>query len=145
MKRTIESDILIERHAEMVWNVLMDYSSYPDWSPTIKPLFAFPEVGKQVKVLLTQPNGFKITMNPEILRKECSNELRWKGKLFFRGLFDGEHYFQLEKIDENTTKFIQGEKFSGLLVPFLKKMIDKDTLNGFELFNEALKSRVESL
>lgn len=145
MKRTIETSILIPQSVENVWKTLMDYKSYSAWSPTIKPLSEFPEVGKNVKVLLTQPNGFRITMNPVILCKDSNKELRWKGKLFVKGLFDGEHYFVLNRIDANTTEFIQGEVFSGLLIPFLKRMIDKDTLEGFELFNQALKQKVESL
>ena len=144
MKRAITTRIIINNSVESIWQILMDYKSYSEWSPTIKPLSVFPEVGNNVKVLLTQPNGFQITMNPKILRKESNTELRWKGKLFVKGLFDGEHYFILNRIDANTTEFIQGEVFSGVLIPFLKRMIDKDTLAGFEMFNQALKIRCEN-
>ena len=82
-------------------------------------------------------------MNPVFLKIEKDKELRWKGKLGISGIFDGEHYFVLQVISVEQTKLIQGEIFSGILVPFLKKMIHGNTLAGFEAFNAALKQRVE--
>lgn len=46
-----------------------------------------------------------------------------------------------ENIDETYT-FIQGERFSGILIPFFGKMILK-TKKGFEAMNQELKKRVE--
>jgi len=145
MKKAIQTSIRIPQAVEKVWKVLMTVTSYPIWSPTLRPLAEFPAVGQHLKIVLMQPNGFKITMKPVILIKEDYTELRWRGSLFIRGLFDGEHYFRLTKIDENTTELTQGENFSGLLVPFLKKMIEQDTLEGFKLFNQALKEEVERI
>ena len=53
---------------------------------------------------------------PTILSVRPDRELRWLGRFFVRGLFDGEHYFLLEPLNERRTRFIQGETFSGLLV-----------------------------
>ncbi|MBL1407858.1 SRPBCC domain-containing protein [Sphingobacterium faecale] len=143
MKRNIETSILIHAPAEAVWTVLSDFSQYGLWSPTIRKFGNIPQVGKRTKVLLQQPNGSSITMNPIFLKLDKDRELRWKGKLFINGVFDGEHYFILEDLDNGQTRLVQGELFSGLLIPFLKKMIDVETKKGFQLFNEALKLRVE--
>jgi hypothetical protein len=45
-------------------------------------------------------------------------------------------------VDKDITKFIHGEKFSGLLVPFVSKMLDK-THKGFQLMNESIKKECE--
>jgi hypothetical protein len=45
-------------------------------------------------------------------------------------------------VDKDITKFIHGEKFSGLLVPFVSKMLDK-TQKGFLLMNESIKNECE--
>lgn len=66
-----------------------------------------------------------MTFKPKILTLEPNKEFRWKGKLGINGIFDGEHYFILEYLDKNKTKFIHGEKFSGILVYFAGKMLDK--------------------
>ncbi|MHC8948139.1 SRPBCC family protein [Sphingobacterium hungaricum] len=143
MKKSIENEISIEAPIEKVWAIFSDFHSYPEWSPTLKHFSGYPQVGKSVKIKLEQPDGPGMAMKPKILKLDEFQELRWKGELIFPGLFDGEHYFKFEAIDEKTTKFIQGENFSGLLVPLFKKMIDGATTNGFILFNQALKKRVE--
>jgi hypothetical protein len=48
----------------------------------------------------------------------------------------------LEFLENNKTKFIHGEKFSGLLVPLVGKMLDK-TKKGFQLMNESIKNECE--
>jgi hypothetical protein len=62
--------------------------------------------------------------------------------LGINGIFDGEHYFIIEFLENDKTKFIQGEKFSGLLVPLVGTMLDK-TQKGFQLMNESIKNECE--
>ena len=57
-------------------------------------------------------------------------------------LFDGEQAFTIEPSPENLVKFIQSEKFTGLLVPFVGGLL-RDTRRGFEEMNRALKRRAE--
>ena len=72
-----------------------------------------------------------------------NKEFKWIGKLLFKGLFDGEHRFQLMDNSDGTTTFIQSEKFSGLLVRLFAKKLDRETKGDFVAMNEALKKRVE--
>jgi hypothetical protein len=60
------------------------------------------------------------------------------------GLFDGEHFFKLEPKSNTQVVFHQGEVFSGLLVPFLRRSLDGATKQGFVAMNEALKREAES-
>lgn len=143
MKAHIESTIIIHASIESVWGVLSDFNQYPAWSPTIKQFFSAPRVGQRSKVRLEQPDGPSMNMNPMFLVITPQKELRWKGSLFVPGLFDGEHYFMLEKKSNNETLLTQGEHFSGILIFFFRKMIYGNTRNGFRLFNEALKKQVE--
>lgn len=85
-----------------------------------------------------------MTFKPVVLKFEPKKEFRWKGKLGIQGIFDGEHYFILEEVDNNQTKLIHGEKFSGILVYVMGNVLEKTKI-GFELMNEALKKQSESL
>lgn len=77
-------------------------------------------------------------------------ELRWRGSLPIPGLFVGEHYFRVEPAPGSSgssgaqagTRFVHGERFSGLLLPLVGGML-KDTEKGFVSMNEALKKTVE--
>ena len=85
-----------------------------------------------------------MTFKPTVLRAEPNRELRWIGHLLMPGLFDGEHYFLIEGHDGNETRFVQGERFTGVLVPLMGLLgLFPKTIRGFEEMNEALKSRVE--
>jgi len=57
-------------------------------------------------------------------------------------LFDGEHALIIEPSSENSVKFIQREKFTGLLVPFTRSLL-RDTQRGFEEMNKVLKQQAE--
>lgn len=81
-------------------------------------------------------------MNPRFLCIDADRELRWKGNLILPGIFDGEHYFRLEQAGADQVRLIQGEIFSGLLIPFFGQLL-LETKKGFELFNTAIKQRVE--
>jgi len=60
-----------------------------------------------------------------------------------RGLFDGEHVFEIRPVDNRRCLFIQHEYFSGMLLPLMKNMLKKDTARGFYEMNEALRARAE--
>ncbi len=67
--------------------------------------------------------------------------LEWFGKLLFGGLFDGRHRFELVP-EGGSTRLVQSEQFSGMLVPLVKKLL-AETEREFERLNLALKKRVE--
>lgn len=56
------------------------------------------------------------------------------------GIFTGRHSFRLVPHEGGKTRFVHGEEFNGILVPFFDL---STTRKGFELMNEALKKRVE--
>ena len=94
--------------------------------------------------VLIQTNRSKgMTFRPIVLLARQNRELRWLGRLFVPGIFDGEHYFQLEPLAPNRVKFIHGERFSGLVVPLAKRRLEGETRAGFVATNEALKGRAE--
>ena len=51
--------------------------------------------------------------------------------------------FELIDNKNGTTTFIQSEKFKGILVPLFKKMLDYNTVNGFNAMNKKLKELAE--
>lgn len=144
MKKQLETEIEINAPAERVWKVLTDFHAHPIWNPFIKELRGKPAVGEKLRVFIQPPGGKGMVFKPTVLKAEENRELRWLGKLIISGLFDGEHYFRIEPIDENRVRFIHGEIFSGLLVRLFSKSLDEGTLSGFRQMNEALKRRAES-
>ena len=69
----------------------------------------------------------------------CSRAI---GRFLVRGLFDGEHSFRIEPLDKNRSRFIQSERFSGILIGAFKSTLDKTEI-GLEQMNAALKAQAE--
>jgi hypothetical protein len=91
-----------------------------------------------------QPEGERgITMHPTVLAAEPGRELRWLGHLLVPGMFDGEHLWRIEEAGLGRVRFIQSERFGGILLPLLwRKLRDGGTAKGFRAMNEALARRV---
>ena len=141
--REIKTKITINASKEKVWNTFIKVEKYGEWNPFIESIHGNLQVGEQIEVRLTPPDGKAMTFKPTVLVFDENKEFRWLGKLFFKGVFDGEHYFQLIDNQDGTMTFIHGEKFKGFLVGLMGSILD-NTKKGFELMNEALKKEVEN-
>ena len=142
--KALNTEIIIVAQPETIWKILTSTDDYPTWNPFIKNLKGRLEEGAQIAVTIHPPDQKPMTFKPTILKCKEHSELRWLGHLFFRGVFDGEHTFKLERINDTHTKFIHSEKFTGLFSSLLFSLIGKNTRRGFEAMNEALKERAEN-
>ena len=140
--RELWTEIQIDAPPERVWRMLTDFDAYPDWNPFLRSIEGNAQAGSRLRVRFEPPGARGMTMKPTVVAVEPFRELRWLGRLFVPGLFDGEHRFVLESLDGGRCRFIQSERFSGLLVGPLAKTLAA-TERGFEQMNEALKRRVE--
>ncbi|MDR3559087.1 MAG: SRPBCC domain-containing protein, partial [Candidatus Pacebacteria bacterium] len=129
MKKTIETTVEIKACPEKVWAILSDSTSYGQWNPFIRSISGAINEGSVIKVVLNPPGGGSFTFKPMVL-KASFPEIRWRGKFLFNGLFDGEHYFRLESVSPEETRFIHGENFSGLFIRALGGTLEK-TKHGF--------------
>lgn len=140
--KSINTEITINASVETVWEALMNFDNYETWNPFITSIKGNSEVGETIEASIM--NGDKpMTFNPKVLVVSKCKEFRWKGKMFVKGLFDGEHYFKLEEF-EGKTKFTHGEIFTGLLSGMIYKMIGENTEKGFKAMNEGLKGLCEN-
>ena len=144
--KEISAEIGISAPPDKVWEVLTDFPTFPQWNPFIHSAEGELTAGAGLKVRIQPPGGMGMSFKPNILRVEPNRELRWLGKLVFPGLFDGEHYFLVEELGQGQTRFTQGERFTGILVPVMGLIgLFPKTILGFEAMNQALKDRAEAL
>lgn len=137
---TLNTHIDIDATPEQVWARLGQPESYASWNPFIVSMQGRLAVGEQL-VNVMQSSGKKaITFKPTVLTVKAPYELRWRGRLFMPGLFDGEHYFELKSHGKGT-QLHHGEKFSGVLLWVMNVETFRDD---FERMNEALKVVAEA-
>jgi hypothetical protein len=98
--------------------------------------------GERIRVRVFRDWRKANTFRPRIVTADPGRELRWHGHVVAPGVFDGERAFELSAVDGGT-RVVQSETFTGLLIPFVGKVID-DTVGRFHALNQALKRRVEA-
>lgn len=136
----LRTELEIEAPPEQVWAVLTDFQRYHEWNPFITRIFGELRVGEKLSVTLSPPESRDWTFRPSLLVCDAPRELRWLGRLWIKGLFDGEHFFQCHEADGGRTRFVHGENLKGFLVKYLSMT---NVARGFVYMNQALKKRVE--
>jgi hypothetical protein len=142
--KQLHTQIEIYASDKRVWELLTDFASYPQWNPFIRHISGRLAPGERLRARLEPPGGRAMTFKPRVLRAEANRELRWLGYLLVPGIFDGEHSFTIESLEENRVQFVQREAFNGLLVPLFARSLGTNTQQGFEEMNRALKERAET-
>ncbi len=142
--RELTTSIVIESSPEIVWAILMDFDSYPEWNPFVTAISGHAAPGERLDVTLQNPGGKEMNISPTVTAADADSQFSWLGKLGVKGIFDGHHHFQVEPIANGPVRFKQSEEFRGILVPVLWKMLDSKTRAGFEAMNTALKERGEA-
>lgn len=143
MSRQIQTEIEIQATPDQVWEVLTDFAAYPEWNPFIQRISGNVAVGAKLDAFLQPPGNRGMRFRPTVLAATPAQELRWLGHLGVSGIFDGEHIFRIEPLGADRVRFVQEERFAGILAPLLLRFIEGSTREGFAAMNEALKARVD--
>ncbi len=141
--RELRREIEIDAPPESVWAVLSDFAAYSEWNPFIRRIGGELREGARLEVRIEPPGARATTFKPTVRAVKTNRELRWLGRLLLPGVVDGEHSLRIEPLDGGRSRFVQSERFTGLLVGLVGGTLAK-TEAGFEQMNTALKARVEN-
>ena len=141
-KNELRAEIEIDADPGTVWSVLMDFGAYPEWNPFIDSIEGDQAVGARLRLRIQPPDSRGTRLTPRVTVIEPGQVFGWLGSLGMAHMFDGAHRFELEPLDEGRrTRFVQSERFRGILLPFVRRAILPATLRGFEAMNHALAER----
>ena len=140
--QTLHASTEIDAPADRVWRVVADFDRYAEWNPFIVRAAGEQRVGGRLDVTIRAPGVRPVRFKPRVLDLEPGRLIRWKGELWVPGLFDGRHALQVEELPDGTSRFTTHEDVSGILVPFLGKVM-RASQEGFEQMAAALRRRVE--
>ena len=138
--KEIKTSIIIQATPEKVWSIFSNFKNYPNWNPFLTLIEGNLRKGNKIKIIA---GGMKF--NPVVLSHIKEKELIWVGRLFFKGLFDGEHKFEFIDNLNGSTTFKHEEKFQGVLVGLFSKKIDNEVKPGFIEMNKKLKEICEGI
>lgn len=138
----LSSEIEIAAPSEVIWDVLVDFSSYAEWNPVEIQARGQAVVGGALEHTAQLPGRKPMTFRAKIIEATPSRALAWKGRIVVPGLFDVSHHFEIDQLADGHSRLRQFEHFSGVLVPFMRGVL-RDTQAAFELANQAIKQRAE--
>ena len=137
------NEIEIQSTPERVWEVLTDLDKYPQWNPLLRQAEGELAVGE--KINLTANSGTNdMNFFCTVTEVDPNRSFSWKFHVMLPFLFRGEHFFQIEPVDEHRVRFIDREVFHGLLVPLQAKNLETNAKPAMIAMGEALKRRVEN-
>ncbi len=142
--QTLHADIEIDAPADLVWRVVSDLPNYEEWNPFIIRAAGDLRVGAHLDVAIRAPGMKPVGFKPRVLDLEPGRLIRWKGRLWVPGLFDGRHALSVEPLGAERSRFTSHEEVSGVLTPLLKKTM-RASQQGFEEMARALAERVLQL
>ena len=141
--KEIHTQLNIKASAERAWQVLIDFTNYSQWNPFIRQINGAPKVGTKLEIHLHTASGKRRIYRPTVTKLEPYHELRWYGKSFLPGIFNGEHIFTIETLEVNHILFLHREIFTGLGVALAGNRLDADLYQSFEEMNNAFKEKLE--
>lgn len=142
--REIFTEVTVEAPPETVWSVLTEFDRYGEWNPALA-VEGRPEEGERLTVSPGPEAPQGPTFRPRVLTVDPGREFVWKGHLFVPGVFDGRHSFRIEDLGDGRSRFVQSERFGGVLRWLILRRYGADTEANFHAMNAALAARAEAM
>ena len=141
--KDLTTEIEINSTAQAIWDILTDFSNYPQWNPILTKVVGPLSIGNKLEIHITTVGGKSRIYHPKITKIVPNQELRWTGKFFLPQIFSGERIFLIKKVSNDRINFVNKEIFSGIGIKLAPQKMENDILLSFKKMNEALKKTAE--
>ena len=141
--KALQTEIEIAAPIEKVWDILIDFEQWKDWSPSINNASGSATLGAQLSITMSGKdgkNGPKYA--PVITLLEAPKAFRWSAKMIAGFIFTNDKIFELEATSSGT-RLIHREEFGGLMVSLFWSKFCDGVVPMLETMNEALKVQAE--
>jgi uncharacterized protein YndB with AHSA1/START domain len=136
----------IDAPAAFVWEVLVDYASYPEWNPYTIAVETTLEIGARIDLTLPNPDGSEGTMlNREFIRVvDPPHHLRYDTGEEYPGLLGMRDQYVTE-LGPDRCGYHTTDTLSGELADLVMETNGAWIKAGFDSVATALKTRAEQL
>jgi len=105
----------IRAPAARIWSLLTDADGFPRWNSTVSRVEGQIREGERLRLHVP---GTDRTFTPTVSGFVPDKRMTWTGG--FSPVFKGVRTFELRPCDDGSTQFAMEERFSGLMLPFVK-------------------------
>jgi hypothetical protein len=140
----IEHRIGVAAPAETIWDIVADVPGWESWNPLYPSASGVIRIGETLRLTQALPGQKPEAIAPRVLDWVPLEQLHWFTSAG-NGLVKAVRYIEIEKLDEDSCIFSNGELYSGLLGAFVAKRMKGALRAGFTSMGEALKAKSEAV
>lgn len=141
---TVRVELVIAAPRRAVWDVLVDFSRYPEWNPFTVGVETTGRVGDAV-LLDVQLGERRMKMRERMRVNEPERRIGWGLYVLGGVALDCTRVQELEDAGEGRTRYACHESFRGLLVPLFFNRYRERMERGFAAAAAALARRVAAV
>lgn len=139
--RSISSVITIDTPANRVWQGISDFGAYRDWNPFLASAAGTLTPGSRLTISVRFGKR-SLTFHPQVTAVDANRRLAWRETIVSPRVFEEEHEFEIEAIDQSHTRLIQSTRMRGVLVGLVWDRLSPELSRGLAAMNQALKRRL---
>ncbi|MFT5607153.1 MAG: hypothetical protein ACI9LY_001971 [Arenicella sp.] len=147
-KHTISiAAVNINAPSELVWQVLTDFSAYPDWNPFPVKAESTLVLGEPIVLTIPQGRSGKLMKQTFVLEVcQAPNKIAWRlPKIGHKLLFNAYREQTIVATSETSCAYSTSDTFAGLVAGKIYKAQGKWVEKNFVKMAEALKLRCEKI
>jgi len=111
-------EVNVRASAPRIWNLLTDAQEFPRWNSTVTRIEG--EIREGAKLRVHVPGTGRV-FTPTVSGVVPDARMTWADGV--RLIFRGVRVFELRPTGDGSTDFTMAERFSGLMVPFVKRYL----------------------
>ena len=138
----VRTSIEIDAPHDVVWSVLTDFSSMPEWSSSFQGLEGDFRDGGRVTARFRMM-GFEQRFDHELKFFEDGVQFGWSDPL--GAGFTDRHVYRVEPLLNGRARLVQSDEPHGPSVRVFGGVIGRQTVAAYQVFNRELKARAEAV
>jgi hypothetical protein len=145
MTLKLEHRLGVRAPAGVVWEILADVRTWPEWSTLYSKASGVIGFGERLKLEVSLPGQAPQAIEPVIFEWEPHEMIHWRLKSM-AGLIENVRFLEVEALSEAGCIFSNGEIYGGLMGPSREAVKQRSVIRqGFQALGEAMRDRAEAL
>ena len=137
-------EIVIHAPAELVWDILMDFSNYGEWNAFCPSVKGTPVIGAALEMQVDLGNGLQRQVE-YVTKVEPCHTIVWSMENKAGDPVHADRTQRIIPIDEKSCRYQSIDEFSGEFVPQMMELMAEVVERGFNTCAAGLKERAETL
>ena len=144
LPKDVSASADIDAPIDLVWRLLVDFDSYPDWNPFTTRVVTTLQVGEPVELHVDMPGRSRSVQTEWVNLVEPGRTVCWGTRVVHPWLLCANRWQTLTDMGDGRTRYETIDRFSGVLVPLVMALYGEPMRQGFESVAQALKKHAES-